>query len=93
MFILTGLTFKVLVLDSNGTDRRSICKRKGSLFHICEVDHGRLNSLVVRSKTVIKIFSKIFRFDLWELFTATNNALVERFKRTKIQVCISIIFS
>ena len=54
MFILTGLTFKVLVLDSNGTDRRSIYKRKGSLFHICEVDHGRLNSLVARSKPLSK---------------------------------------
>ena len=35
MFIQTGLTFKVLGLDSNDTDRRSIY-------------HGRLNSLVTR---------------------------------------------
>ena len=49
MFILTGLTFKVLFLDSNGADRRSIYERNSSRFHICEVDHhGRLNLLVTR---------------------------------------------
>ena len=36
---------------------------------------------------------EIFRFSTMGVFTATNNALVELFKRTKIQVCISIIFT
>ena len=36
---------------------------------------------------------EIFRFSTLGVFTATNNALIELLKRTKIQVCISIIFN
>ena len=34
----------------------------------------------------------MLRFSTLGVFTATNNALVELLKRTKIQVCISMIF-
>ena len=39
---------------------------------------------------LIEAFIKIFRIST---FTATNNALVELRKRTKIQVCISMNFN
>ena len=34
----------------------------------------------------------MFRFSTLGVLTATDNALVELLKRTKIQVCISMIF-
>ena len=83
---------KVLVLDSNGTDRRSIYEtRNSSRFHICEVDHGWLNLLVTRVNSWA--FIKIFRFWSMGVIYSNEQCSVERLKRTKIQVCISIIFN
>ena len=38
-------------------------------------------------------FIKIFRFPTLEVFTTTNNALVQLLRRTKIQVCVCMIFN
>ena len=52
------------------------------------VDHGGLNSFVLRSKPLSQA-----HFSTLRVFTATSNALVELLKRTKIQVsAISMIF-
>ena len=52
-----------------------------------KVDHGGLNSLMLRSKP----FSQA-HFSTLRVFTVTSNALVELLERTKIQVCISMTF-
>ena len=100
MFILTGLTFKVLVFDSNGGDRCSI-KIMLTFSHLWTTSSRvAINMSEVAKEGWISLWFdgrlhqiEIFRFSTMGVFKATNNALVELLKRTKIQVCISIIFN